>query len=96
GTTGSPVAVGRFWQSLPGVLEEAAERRDAALAALEARGQVAANQERAEERIAELRRLLALARTEIAARDRRISDLLKSTSWKLTAPVRFVGRRLGR
>lgn len=58
GRTCTSVAVGRFWQSLPGVLEE--------------------------------------AEAEIAARDRRIADLEESTSWKVTAPFRFVGRSLGR
>jgi lipopolysaccharide transport system ATP-binding protein len=96
GLTGTPVAVGRFWQSLPGVLEEAALRRDAAVAALEARSAVETERTKSEERIAELRRLLALARTEISTRDYRIAQLLKSTSWKLTSPLRFVGRRLGR
>jgi hypothetical protein len=91
GATGTPVAVGQFWQSLPGVLEEAAQRRDAAVAALEARSQGAER-----ERVAELSRLVTLARTEIAKRDRRIAELLQSTSWKVTSPFRFVGRRLGR
>jgi lipopolysaccharide transport system ATP-binding protein len=62
GATDAGVAVGRFWQSLPGVLEAAALRREA----------------------------------EVAKRERRILDLEESTSWKLTAPFRFVGRRMGR
>lgn len=69
GKTCTGAAVGRFWQSLPDVLEKAALRREAESAALKA---------------------------EIAARDRRIADLEESTSWKVTAPFRFVGRRLGR
>ncbi|HZF08991.1 MAG TPA: polysaccharide pyruvyl transferase family protein [Thermoanaerobaculia bacterium] len=100
GVTGTPVEVGRFWQSLPGVLEETAVRRDAAVAALEARSQttatLAAEREENTQRIAELLKLLALARQEIATRDRRIGELLASTSWKVTAPFRFAGRRLGR
>ncbi len=56
------LAVGRFWQSLPGVLEAAAVRREA----------------------------------EIALRERRIADLEGSTSWKVTAPLRSIGRRIGR
>jgi len=39
---------------------------------------------------------VAALETEIAARDRRIAELEESTSWKVTAPFRFVGRRLGR
>jgi lipopolysaccharide transport system ATP-binding protein len=58
GRTATSVAVGRFWQSLPDVLET--------------------------------------RETEVAERDRRITDLEESTSWKVTAPFRFVGRRLGR
>lgn len=62
GRTATSVAFGRFWQSLPDVLEEAALRHE----------------------------------TEVGERDRRIVDLEESTSWKITAPFRFVGRRLGR
>jgi len=62
GATDTSVAVGRFWQSLPGVLEAAALR----------------------------------SKAEVAARERRILSLEKSTSWKLTAPFRFVGRRMRR
>jgi lipopolysaccharide transport system ATP-binding protein len=47
-----------------------------------------------QERIDELHKLLALARTEIAMRDDRITALLNSTSWKTTAPLRFLMRRL--
>ena len=70
------VAVGRFWQSLPDVLETAALRPDADTVELE-------------KEIAEMER-------EIEARDRRIAELEESTSWKVTAPLRFVGRRFGR
>jgi hypothetical protein len=37
---------------------------------------------------------LGLARAEIAMRDGAIAGFLKSKSWKVTAPFRFVGRRL--
>jgi lipopolysaccharide transport system ATP-binding protein len=98
GITDTPVAVGRFWQALPAVLEDAVLRRDAAVAALDARSQAMAvlEAQRAsrEQRIAELTRLLGLARTEIATRDRRIAGFLQSKSWKVTAPLRFVGKRL--
>jgi lipopolysaccharide transport system ATP-binding protein len=152
GATETAVAIGRFWQSLPGLLEGHAARCDAALTALQTRsrptamagsdgsdaagriatleaarsdaaGRIATleaersdavelggllerarteiaklESERADaaSRISELSRLVALARTEIAARDRRIGQFLASTSWKVTSPLRFVGRRLGR
>jgi len=46
------------------------------------------------ERMEEQGRLLALARARIAARDQRLAALYNSNSWKLTAPLRFFGRRL--
>ncbi len=89
-------AVGRFWQSLPGVLEEAAVRRDAAVAALTTQSQTAAMLDAARERIAELTRLVALARSEISTRDYQLAQFRRSTSWKVSAPLRFLGRLLGR
>jgi hypothetical protein len=83
-------AVGRFWQSLPGVLEEAAVRRDAAVAALTTLSPAS------RERVAELSRLVALARSEISTRDYQLAQLRRSTSWKISAPLRFLGRLLGR
>ncbi|HEY6324831.1 MAG TPA: polysaccharide pyruvyl transferase family protein [Thermoanaerobaculia bacterium] len=97
GATDSAIAVGRFWQSLPGVLEGHAERCQAALGALHTLSRSAEIEgSGAADRIAELGRLVALARQEIAARDRRIAQLHESTSWRITAPLRFIGRRLGR
>jgi lipopolysaccharide transport system ATP-binding protein len=117
GATDSAIAVGRFWQSLPGLIEGHATRGQAALAALDTlaqtteteradaaariaeltrQAQSGAPESEAGRRIAELTRLVALARAEIATRDRRIAQLLASTSWKLTAPLRFLGQRLGR
>jgi lipopolysaccharide transport system ATP-binding protein len=100
GRTDGALAFGRFWQSLPGLLEGHAARSAAAAAAAQelaaARETLGAERAAAASRIAELRRLVAMARTEIAVRDRRIAQLLSSTSWRLSAPLRFVGRRLGR
>lgn len=69
-------ALGRFWQSLPGLLEDAAGRHAE------------------HERIDEFSRLLTRAREEIVARDHRVDALYRSTSWKLTSPLRFFGRSL--
>jgi Rps23 Pro-64 3,4-dihydroxylase Tpa1-like proline 4-hydroxylase len=70
-------ALGRFWQSLPGLLEEGEEARNQ-------RGS----------HIDELRRLLDVARQEITARDQQVAALHESTSWKLTSPLRLLGRAL--
>jgi lipopolysaccharide transport system ATP-binding protein len=98
GTTDAPVAVGQFWHALPALLEDAARHRDSALEALDARrGAMAALETQhasREQRIAELTRLLGLARAEIATRDREIAGFLQSKSWKVTAPLRLVGKRL--
>jgi lipopolysaccharide transport system ATP-binding protein len=96
GPTESAAAVGRFWQSLPGVLEGHAARCRTALDATRSAKTATHDKTESARRIAELTRLLALARGEIAARDRRIQQLLNSTSWKISAPMRFIGRRLGR
>jgi lipopolysaccharide transport system ATP-binding protein len=47
-------------------------------------------------RVDELKNLLALARTEIATREDRILKLHHSPSWRVTAPLRYVMRRLKR
>ncbi len=97
GATEGAIAAGRFWQSLPGLLEGHAERCQAALGVLQTLSRsVETERSEAADRIAELSRLVALARKEIATRDRRIAQLLASTSWKVTAPLRIIGRRLGR
>jgi lipopolysaccharide transport system ATP-binding protein len=98
GITDAPVAVGQFWQALPALLEDAVRHRDAAVEALNARSEAIAaldaQHASREQRIAELTRLLGLARAEIAMRDGTIAGFLKSKSWKVTAPLRFVGKRL--
>lgn len=83
GSTGTQSAVSQFLQPLPNLLESAATRHDAVVKASEARS-------------AELSKLLALARSEIVARDDRIVRLLNSPSWKFTTPFRFVMRNLKR
>ncbi len=98
GITYAPVAVGMLWQALPVLVEDAIRHRDAAVEALNAQSEalsaLEAQHARREHRIAELTRLLGLARSEIAMRDLRIAGFLQSKSWKVTAPFRFVGKRL--
>jgi lipopolysaccharide transport system ATP-binding protein len=83
GSTGTQRAVSQFLQSLPGLLEAAPTSGEPA-------------PEASSRRIAELSRLLEGAGAEIRARDDRIATLLKSPSWKVTAPARFVMRNLKR
>lgn len=80
-------ALNRFWQSLPITLEEAAARVDQAVAALETeRAERAETQDRLNDALGLL--------TVTAGRDGRITEIMDSVSWGLTAPVRFLGRRL--
>jgi lipopolysaccharide transport system ATP-binding protein len=105
------IALNRFWQSLPTLLEDAQLRHEAAVVALEtersdthARLQetaaqlIAARNEGAgiQGRLDEALQGLAAARAETDARDRRVAEIVASTSWRLTAPVRFLGHRLRR
>jgi lipopolysaccharide transport system ATP-binding protein len=67
----SPIALGRFWQSLPNQLETEAVRSNAALAEREA------------------------VRTEREAVLSKLDAMYNSTSWKITRPLRALGRKLG-
>jgi homopolymeric O-antigen transport system ATP-binding protein len=90
GATSTQPALNQFWQSLPGLLEDAAVRyEDAARTSEKLIGEK-------QGRVDELKKLLALAREEIVARDDRIARLHKSPSWKVTAPARFLMRNLKR
>jgi lipopolysaccharide transport system ATP-binding protein len=100
----------RFWQALPGLLEHTALRDAAAdvalaeLAATQSRLKTAMHDldeagrasAAADVRLAEVVALLADARDETAARERQLAAMRASTSWTITTPVRFIGRRLRR
>jgi hypothetical protein len=61
-----------------------------------AHGETAQIQRRLDEaqgRLAEVLKQLTAACAETVARDARIAEILASASWRLTAPVRFVGRQ---
>jgi lipopolysaccharide transport system ATP-binding protein len=98
-------ALNRFWQSLPTLLEDAAKREEQAVAALLAgRLETAERQARLDEAVAALlagrletaerQARLDEALSRLAARDSQIEEIMASTSWRLTAPVRAVGRQL--
>ncbi|HKV06498.1 MAG TPA: polysaccharide pyruvyl transferase family protein [Thermoanaerobaculia bacterium] len=96
-------ALGQFWQSLPGRLEEGETRNRQRERIVELSRLLMAHHEIAahdpqlteqRERIDELSRLLTVARQEIAARDQQVAALHHSNSWKLTSPLRFFGRAL--
>jgi lipopolysaccharide transport system ATP-binding protein len=111
----------RFWQSLPALLEDSANREVEAVAQLRVEAQrlresltatrsetaaiqlgldaaleqlAQAQKESAERQISfdDILRQLIVARAGTAWRDARIAEIMASISWKLTAPLRFVGR----
>ncbi len=97
----STAAANRFWQRLPGLLEADAERAaalEAELAAERAAHAVELDERRAvaDAREAELQRVIALARTEIVAREDAIDALRASPSMRVTAPLRYLMRNAKR
>lgn len=105
GATDSHLALSRFWQSLPGLLESRATRLDATFRAatemqrsIDEAGIRAAESEaaQAQHRVDELNKLIELARAEIVRRDQSIAALRQSPSWTLTAPLRLMMRNLKR
>lgn len=82
-------AFGSFVHSLPGLLEEGAVR---SAAGAEERAAVGAR----DRPIRALEGQLADARAAIDDRDRQLAALRRSKSWKVTAPLRMLGRRLRR
>jgi lipopolysaccharide transport system ATP-binding protein len=94
GSTITQSAVCRFLQSLPSLLESVAKAQRADLH--EQVKKQATTIAELESRNATLGKLLGLSRAGIAARDDRIANLLKSPSWKVTTPFRFVMRNLKR
>jgi lipopolysaccharide transport system ATP-binding protein len=101
GPTSPPPAASQFWQSLPGLLEDAAIRYGDALKrseALRAEQQDEFNllleQARAEVKARD--ELLAQSVAEIEARDDLVAALYNSTTWKVTAPLRSLMHNLKR
>jgi hypothetical protein len=94
GSAGTQSAVSQFLQTLPGLLESAAMRLDSEVV----RHDAETNRQNAAIKASDLLRskLVALARSEVVARDERIAGLLNSPSWRVTKPARFVMRNLKR
>ncbi|MBI3651358.1 MAG: polysaccharide pyruvyl transferase family protein [Acidobacteria bacterium] len=90
GATDTQPAVNRFWQALPGLLESAATGRESIP------HPSAAENAEPQGRITELATLLRQAHTEIVVRDERIALLHNSPSMKVTAPLRFLMRKMKR
>lgn len=83
-------------EQLAATRREAAETRqqlDEALAQLASTRQESAERQN---KFDDILRQLSVARAAIAGRDARIAEIIGSISWRLTAPLRFVGRRLRR
>jgi lipopolysaccharide transport system ATP-binding protein len=81
GPTTAAHRMSRFWQSLPGLLESVeADHTSTDLLV----------------QVDEMMRRLASAHEDLAARGADIAALKSSTSWTITAPVRFLGRQLRR
>ncbi len=103
GNTATQHALNQFWQSLPGLLETAADQYAELCQQTgksNARGKTMANAAldaeltEKQKRIDELSKLLALARGEIVARDDRIAAIYDSSSMKITAPLRALLDRM--
>ena len=79
GRTPTSPALNQFWQSLPGLLQSAATPVE-----------LPENRKRLDD----LEKQLVAARAESASLQVHIKELNASISWKLTAPMRFIGRHL--
>lgn len=97
----------RFWQSLPALLEDAAihedhmlatqaqERHEAQARLYDAMTDLAAARDQIrqqEDMLESMTRRLTAARAETSSGDARIAHILASASWKLSAPIRLLGR----
>ena len=72
-----------------GVAEAALAEREAALAAIQT--ELAA----AKSELVDKAHSLAAMHSALRDKEHRIADLLSSSSWKMTAPIRWAKRRLG-
>ncbi len=81
GPINSQTASGRFWQEMPALLEYPAVSNSYRVAELQ-------NQ------VAELQNQLAEKQEHIDKLNRLIGQIVNSTSWKVTSPLRFLGFRL--
>lgn len=99
--------VARFCQRLPARLEDAAIRDDAAATLVSERDAAIAERDAArviasaaeaerDAQVARAKSLLAEERRRGAEQEAQVAALLRSTSWKATAPLRAVARRVRR
>lgn len=96
--------VNQFWQSLPSLLEDAALRYQAEVTAaaehseeqLRCFDQLSIRLEQARAEMATQADLLAFSRAATKASDDRFAMLYNSTTWKVTAPLRFLLHQLKR
>jgi hypothetical protein len=83
----------RLQQALAAARVEAAESQKRLDEALEQLGRAHKDAAERQDRCRDMANQLTVARVETTARDARIAEILGSISWRLTAPLRFAGRR---
>ena len=93
--------IGRLWQSIPGYMDPASSQWESSMLIPEQPPGVpipgtAGDSTGIRRRLDDTIRQLTVARTEIAARNARIAEILSSLSWRITAPLRFAAKPLFR